>query len=256
MICSWSLPRDRLSGRAPIIWYCLISIPHAPTFSRLSFRKSWYSCLSWAPPAMGPMYSLGRPWTFSWQLWSSAAAIVAFLDFGGGKKQTSRWSGDLVVCLLFRVVRSLIGVLLLLLFPFPASSLLSGSFSAKVTESTSTSSSRTSWSTFSTSWFISTFSVVVLGFLSGSFVVGVRAVSCPGPSPEEPLPFIGYYSLFWWTLFVCFVLAFFGISIFMKSTPQRLEVPLSIGISNLIEVRAWIRAVAVSGFAEISLSSL
>ena len=43
MIGSWSLLRDRLTGRAPIIWYCLISMPSSPIFSCLSFRKSWYS---------------------------------------------------------------------------------------------------------------------------------------------------------------------------------------------------------------------
>ena len=42
------------------------------------------------PRAVGPMNSVGRPWTLSWRLWSSAVAMVALLDFGDGKKQVFR----------------------------------------------------------------------------------------------------------------------------------------------------------------------
>ena len=151
------------------------------------------------PRAVGPMNSVGRPWTLSWRLWSSAVAMVALLDFGDGKKQVFRWSGDLVVFLFVLGVWSFFGVilLLLLLFPFPADSLLSGSLpdcSAKVTESTA----------FSTSWILASF--LAVGFLSGSFVVVFWAISCPGPSLEGPPPlFLGispfYGEFFWFVLF-------------------------------------------------------
>ena len=140
---------------------------------------------------------------------------------------------------------------MLLLFPFPADSLLSGSLpdcSAKVTESTA----------FSTSWILASFLAVAVGFFPGSFVVVFWAISCPGPSLEGPPPSSWVFLLFTVSFFDSFYsfILFFGISIFMKSTTQRLEVPLSIGISNLVDLRACIRAVVVSGFAEISLSSL
>ena len=163
------------------------------------------------PRAVGPMNSVGRPWTLSWRLWSSAVAMVALLDFGDGKKQVFRWSGDLVVFLFVRGVWSFFGVilLLLLLFPFPADSLLSGSLpdcSAKVTESTSISSSRTSWSTaFSTSWILASFLAVAVGFFPGSFVVVFWAISSQGPSLEGLPLFLGispfYGEFFWFVLF-------------------------------------------------------
>ena len=80
-------------------------------------------------------------------------------------------------------------LLLLLLFPFPADSLLSGSLpdcSAKVTESTA----------FSTSWILASFLAVAVGFFPGSFVVVFWAISCPGPSLEGPPPSSWVFLLF------------------------------------------------------------
>ena len=49
------------AGRAPTLWCGLMSMPWLPTLSVPSFMKSWYSSLSWTPPAVHSKNSLGSP---------------------------------------------------------------------------------------------------------------------------------------------------------------------------------------------------
>ena len=67
------------TGHAPTMWCGSMSMPWRPILSFPSFIKSWYSALSWTPPAWHSRNSLGRPWTFSWRAWFSSAAMLAFL---------------------------------------------------------------------------------------------------------------------------------------------------------------------------------